>query len=402
MHLASKNKYFYDNMQMKRINSIDITRGLVMVIMALDHVRDFMHSTSMSQSPTNLQTTTTLLFMTRWVTHLCAPTFVFLSGVSAYISFKRKNNLSESRAFLLKRGIWLVILEFTFINFALWYDIHFRLMIMEVISAIGLSFIVLSFLLKLSSRTIGIIGLIIIFCHNLLQGINIPSNPVAIFFSSVLFRPFMMNITPDLSFFTAYPLVPWLGIMLSGFACGEFFEISSEKRNKVFLRIGLATLSLFTIIRFINLYGDPSVWSKQKSVLFTFLSFINTTKYPPSLLFILLFLGIMFLILFISEKLNNRFTGILEVYGRVPLFYFVIHLFIIHSLMFVLLFLQGFGTKDLLFGVFNNGRPKTGGGVDLPAIYVIWLCIVVLLYPLCKWYGRYKSEHRENQLLRYL
>lgn len=387
---------------MKRINSIDITRGLVMVIMALDHVRDFMHTASMSQSPTDLQTTTTLLFMTRWVTHLCAPTFVFLSGVSAYISFKRNNNVSESRAFLLKRGIWLVILEFTFINFALWYDIHFRLMIMEVISAVGLSFIVLSLLLKLSSRTIGIIGLIIIFCHNLLQGISIPSNPIAVFCSSVFFRPFMMKVTSGFSFYTAYPLIPWLGIMLTGFACGEFFEIPAEKRNKIFLRIGLGALSLFAIIRFINIYGDPSVWAHQKSALFTFLSFINTTKYPPSLLFILLFLGIMFLILFISEKFNNRFTGILSVYGRVPLFYFIIHLFIIHSLMFAMLFLQGFGSKDMIFGAFNNGRPKIDGGVELPAIYLIWLSIVVLLYPVCKWFGRYKFEHKENQLLRYM
>lgn len=387
---------------MKRINSIDITRGLVMVIMALDHVRDFMHTTSMNQSPTDMQTTTTLLFMTRWVTHLCAPTFVFLSGVSAYLSFRRNNNIPESKAFLLKRGIWLVILEFTFINFALWYDIHFRLMIMEVIAAIGLSFIVLSFLLKVPSRIIGIAGLLIIFCHNLLQGIPIPENPISIFFSSILFRPFMMKISPGFSFFTAYPLISWLGIMLAGFASGELFEIPAEKRNKIFLRIGLAALSLFVIIRFINIYGDPSLWAHQKSALFTFLSFINTTKYPPSLLFTLLFLGITFLVVFISDKVNNRFTEILSVYGRVPLFYFIIHLFIIHSLMFVMLFLQGFGSKDLLFGVFNNGRPKTGGGVELPVIYIIWLSVVLILYPVCKWYGRYKDEHKENKYLRYL
>jgi uncharacterized membrane protein len=387
---------------MKRIQSIDITRGFVMVIMALDHVRDFMHITSMSQNPTDLQTTTTLLFMTRWVTHLCAPTFVFLSGVSAYISFKRHNNMSESRAFLLKRGIWLVILEFTFINFALWYDIHFRLLIMEVISAIGLSFIVLSFLLKLPSRTIGIIGLVFIFSHNLLQGISIPSNNIVVFFTSVLFRPSLLQLSPGFSFYTAYPLIPWLGIMLAGFACGEIFEIPSEKRNKIFLRLAFAALILFTVIRFINIYGDPSRWSAQKSSLFTFLSFINTTKYPPSLLFILLFLGIMFIVLFISEKINNRFTEILSVYGRVPLFYFVIHLFIIHSLMFAMLFIQGFDSSNLQFGIFNNGRPKTGGGVGLISIYLIWLGVVVLMYPVCKWYGRYKSEHAGNNLLRYL
>jgi len=373
-----------------------------MVIMALDHVRDFMHTTSMSQSPTDLQTTTTLLFMTRWVTHLSAPTFVFLSGVSAYIAFKKNNNISESRSYLFKRGIWLVILEFTFINFALWFDIHFRFMIMEVISAIGLSFIVLSLLLKLPSRTIGIIGLLIIFCHNILQTVTIPANSITIFFSSILFRPFLMQITPGFSFFTAYPLVPWLGIMLAGFACGEFFEIPVERRTKIFLRIGLVTLSLFTIIRVINIYGDPSKWAIQKSFLFTILSFINTTKYPPSLLFILLFLGITFLVLFISEKMNNRFSEFLMVYGRVPLFYFVIHLFIIHSLMFIMLRIQGYGNSEMLFGAFNNGRPKTGGGVELPLIYLIWLSVVLLLYPVCKWYGRYKSEHKEIKFLRYL
>jgi uncharacterized membrane protein len=389
-------------MDAKRINSIDITRGLVMVIMALDHVRDFMHSTSMSQDPTNLQTTTTLLFMTRWVTHLCAPTFVFLSGVSAFISYRRSMNISENRAFLFKRGIWLIVLEFTFINFALWFDIHFRFMIMEVISAIGLSFIVLSFMLKLPSRIIGITGLIIIFSHNLLQGITIPSNPLAISITSVLFRSFMIQIGPNFSMFTAYPLIPWLGIMLTGFACGEFFDLSSEKRKKIFLRLGLAALSIFVIIRFTNIYGDPSRWSMQKSPLFTFLSFINLTKYPPSLLFILLFLGLAFLALFITEKLNNRFCNILTVYGRVPLFYFIIHLFIIHSLMFVMLYIQGFSNKDLLFGALKNGRPATGGGVQLPLIYLIWLSVVLFLYPVCKWYGSYKSLHKENMLLRYL
>jgi uncharacterized membrane protein len=387
---------------MKRITSIDTARGLVMVIMALDHVRDFMHKTSMTQSPTNLQTTTTLLFMTRWVTHLCAPTFVFLSGVSAYISFKRTENFSESRAFLLKRGLWLVILEFTVINFALWYDIHFRLLLMEVISVIGLSFIVLSFLLKLPSRIIGIAGIVLIFSHDLLQGIPVPANPVSNFLTSIFFRPELTQITPGLSFYTAYPLIPWLGIMLAGFACGEIFDLPEEKRGRIFLKSGLAILSIFFIIRLINVYGDPSVWKQQKSALFTFLSFINTTKYPISLLFTLLFLGIMFLILFISDKVKNRFTEILSVYGRVPLFYFIIHLFIIHSLMFAMLCLHGFGSKDLLFGAFKNGRPGVDGGVGLTIIYLIWLSVVVLLYPVCKWYGKYKSKHTDIKFLRYL
>ena len=373
-----------------------------MVIMALDHVRDFMHTTSMSQSPTDLQTTTVTLFMTRWITHLCAPTFVFLSGVSAYIAFKRNNNFTETRRFLLTRGIWLVILEFTVINFALWFDMHFRFEILEVISAIGLSFIFLGLILKLPSRVIGIAGLIIIFGHNLLLGINVTANPAISFIFSVLFRPSLFQVTPGFSIYTAYPVIPWLGIMLVGFACGEFFEIPDEKRKKIFLMMGLSTLVLFIIIRFINIYGDPAPWAKQKSALFAFLSFINTTKYPPSLLFTLMILGITFLLLFISEKVKNKFTEILSVYGKVPLFYFVVHLYIIHSMMFIMLLLQGYKGKDLLFGVFNNGRPKTGGGVDLAVIYLIWLVVVIMLYPVCKWYGTYKSEHKQNKFLRYI
>ncbi len=361
-----------------------------------------MHTTALSQSSTNLQTTTALLFMTRWITHLCAPAFVFLAGVSAFISLKRSNNFKETRSFLLKRGIWLVILEFTFINFALWFDIHFRFMIMEVISAIGLSFIVLSFLLKLPSRTIGILGLILIFGHDLLQLAAVPSNPVTGFLTSVLFRPSLLQISEGFSAYTAYPLIPWLGIMLAGFACGEFFEMPAEKRTKIFLRIGRALISLFVIIRFINIYGDPLKWSVQKSALFTFLSLINTTKYPVSLLFTLLFIGITFLVLYLSEKVENRFTAILSIYGKVPLFYFTIHLFLIHSLMFVMLFMQGFKGSDLVFGAFKNGRPKTGGGVNLAFIYLIWVGVVAVLYPFCKWYARYKSENRENRLLKYL
>jgi uncharacterized membrane protein len=386
----------------KRIDSIDVTRGFVMVIMALDHVRDFMHRTSMSQSPTNLQSTSVILFMTRWITHLCAPTFVFLSGLSAYIAFKRNNNFSETRRFLITRGIWLVILELTVVNFALWFDVHFRFEILEVISAIGFGFIILGFMIKLPSRLIGITGLVIIFGHNLLQGVNLPANSALTFIFSFLFRPSLFQLTSGFSLYTGYSVVPWLGIMFTGFACGELFDMKAEKRNRILLSTGMSILVLFILIRFLNIYGDPAQWAKQKTALFTFLSFINTTKYPPSLLFTLMILGITFLLLFISEKVKNKFTGILEVYGRVPLFYFIIHLYIIHSTMLVMLFVQGFKWKDLLFGPFNNGRPKTGGGVDLAVVYIMWLAVVILMYPVCKWYGKYKAEHKDNKLLRYL
>ena len=366
---------------MKRFTNIDFTRGLVMVIMALDHVREFIHRTSMTQDPTNLETTTAILFLTRWVTHLCAPAFIFLAGISAFISMRRKNNLNESRKFLLTRGIWLLFLEFAVINFALWFDIQYRLFIMEVIGAIGFSFILLSFLLRLPSRVIGIIGIFLIIIQNFIQGISAPSNPAMAFIFSALFHPGLTQLTQEHSIYIAYPLISWLGIMLTGFSFGELFDFDPEKRRKIFLHSGIAVLSTFVIIRATNLFGDTSDWSLQKNWLFTFLSFINLSKYPPSLLFTFLFTGIAMIILSVSGNSKSRFSGMISVYGRVPLFYFIIHLFVIHAAMFLVLFIQGFGTNDFVFGAFKNGRPETGGGTGLAVVYIIWIALILLFIP---------------------
>jgi uncharacterized membrane protein len=387
---------------MKRINSIDTTRGIVMIIMALDHVRDFMHKTSLTEDPTNLQTTTGLLFFTRWITHLCAPAFIFLSGISAYLSFKRKNDLRASRRFLLTRGIWLVLLEITVVNFALWFDIQFRLELLEVISAIGFSFIILSLLLSLPSRTIGITGLVLIFSHNLLQGLPLPENTILKVLFSVLFRPGLLQITTEMAVFTAYPVIPWLGIMLTGFGFGELFMIPEKKRKEFLLLAGVTALSLGIILRYFNIYGDPNSWTIQKSSLFTALSFINVTKYPPSLLFTLFFVGLTLILLYLTEGRENKVSKIISVFGKVPLFYFIIHLYLIHILMFIMLYMQGFKSADFVFGLFSNGRPKESGGVDIQYIYLIWIGVVALLYPVCKWYGTYKFNHTELKFLRYL
>jgi uncharacterized membrane protein len=387
---------------MKRISSIDTARGLVMIIMALDHVRDFLHTASLTQDPTNLETTTAILFFTRWITHLCAPAFVFLSGISAFLFFKNNKDLSGSRKFFFTRGIWLIVLEFTLVNFALWFDVNFRLLLMEVISAIGLSFVVLSLLLKLPTRVVGIAGVVIIFTHNLLQFIPLPTQPAIVFLASVLFRPNLLQLTSGTAFFTAYPLVPWLGILLAGFGAGEFFEIEPEKRKSILLRTGISILVLFTILRLLNFYGDPVKWTAQAKPFFTFLSFLNVTKYPPSLLFTLLFIGIVLLILRFSWTGQNRVNKILSVYGRVPLFYFIIHLFLIHGLMFIVLYIQGFKINDFVFGVFKNGRPEAANGVSLAVVYLIWISVVLILYPVCKWYGNYKMNNPDNWLLKYL
>ena len=385
---------------MKRISSIDILRGIVMIIMALDHTRDLMHTSSLTQNPLDLTTTTPLLFFTRWITHLCAPTFVFLSGTSAWLSFKNKNNFAESRNFLLTRGLWLIVLEFTLVNFGLWFDLHFGTFIFDVIATIGFGFIVLALLLKASPKTIGIIGLVIICCHNLIQLLPMINGPL-IKIPALFFVPGALSISSSTTFVMAYPPIPWLGVMLLGFALGRLFEISQLKRKKIFLKIGTGALMLFVIIRFINLYGDSFRWTAQKNGLYTFLSFINITKYPPSLIFCLVTLGIMFIILSFIEGIKNKYTDIAIVFGRTPLFYFVVHWYIIHPLMFVMVFLQGFKRSDLIFG-FNFGRPKTGSGVELWAIYLIWIGVVIMMYPLCKWYGKYKEKHTEKKWLRYL
>lgn len=372
-----------------------------MVIMALDHVREYFHLTSMSQDPLNLANTTGALFFTRWITHLCAPSFVFLAGVSAYLSMKRRKNISSSRKFLLTRGIWLIILEFTLINFALWFDIRFSLLIMEVIAAIGFSFIVLSLFIGLNSRITGAVGIVLIFAHDLLTGFNPGNGPFSIFFN-VLFKPGMTQIFKGTAFFTAYPVIPWLGIMLTGFACGEFFRNSQERRKKIFLQSGLFCIILFIAIRFANYYGDPSPWVKQENPFFTLLSFINVSKYPPSLLFTLLFIGLTFIMLYLAELSDNFFANFLTVYGKVPFFYFIVHLYLIHALMFVMLFLQGFGPGDFVFGAFSNGRPKEGGGIGLTGTYLVWIGVVAVMYPLSLWYGRMKEKHRSVAILRYI
>ena len=372
-----------------------------MIIMALDHVREFMHNGTYSPDPTNLQTTTAFLFLTRWITHICAPSFVFLAGTSAWLSFRKRNNPAETRKFLLTRGIVLIVLEITLINFALWFDIRFRLILLEVIAAIGFGLIILALMLRVPVYLTAVTGLLIILLHNLMPQ-SLTTEPAPGLIYSILFTPGLTQVSSGLSLYVAYPVMPWAGILLTGFATGRLFEIEPARRNRIFLITGISLLILFTALRFLNGYGDPSVWTQQKTGFFTFLSFINTTKYPPSLLFTIFFTGLMFLVITASGRINKRFRDTVSVFGRVPFFYFVIHLYLIHLAMFAILFLQGFSTGDFQFGVFRNGRPDEVSGVSLGIIYIIWAGIVLLLYPVCRWYSRYKAEHSNIRILRYL
>ena len=367
-----------------------------MIIMALDHVRDMMHVNAITQSPTNLATTTPALFFTRWITYLCAPVFVFLAGTSAYISFKNKNNVLQSRKFLLQRGFWLILLEFTLVNFALFFDPGFHLFIFEVIAAIGFGFIILALLLKLPAKTISIIGLVIICCHNLATVIPLAETSL---FKKILmpfFGPGALPLFAGKTFIMGYPPIPWLGIMLVGFASGKLFELPADKRKKLFIKTGLAALLLFVVIRFINVYGDSVQWAHQKNTTYTFLSFMNVSKYPPSLVFCLVTLGIMFLILAFTEQVKNKLLDFALAYGRVPLFYFLVHFYLIHCIMIGLLFVQGFSWQQMDFASGSFGRPKgLESGVPLGVIYFIWIAVVLVLYKPCVWYGRYKATHTQ-------
>ncbi|MGV3541498.1 MAG: DUF1624 domain-containing protein [Rufibacter sp.] len=385
-----------------RVSSIDVVRGLAIVIMALDHARDLLHTTALVEDPLSFDTTTPALFLTRWVTHFCAPTFVFLAGTSAYLALKSHGDVGQAQKFLLSRGLWLMVLEVTVISFAIWFDIQFRTMMLQVIFAIGFGFVVLGLLLRLPSRVIGGIGLVIILLHNLLPQIGPAETQAGKFLYSLLFRQGFFPFASGPAVLVAYPLIPWLGILLLGSGFGEVFQKEAANRRKILLVTGFLVLVTFVVLRYFHLYGDPSPWSPQSTPVFTFLSFLNVTKYAPSLQYILLFLGIMFLLLGLLNLANNPVTRFFSTFGRVPLFFYILHWYLIHTAMLVMVLLQGVQWQDLPFGVFEFGRPKTGVGLELPYLYLFWVGLVLFLYPACRWYSRYKRAHPEKKWLRYL
>ncbi|MEO7140868.1 MAG: heparan-alpha-glucosaminide N-acetyltransferase domain-containing protein [Ferruginibacter sp.] len=387
---------------MKRLQSIDLIRGAVMIIMALDHVRDLMHVNSLTQIPTNLATTTPLLFFTRFITYFCAPTFVFLAGTSAFLNFKRYNNLLVTRKYLISRGLALIFIEFTIVNFGMFFDLGFHTFIFEVIATIGFGFVILGLLLPVPSKVLGIIGLLIIFTHNLYPMLPFDKGSAIGTIISQFFLPGATPFGPRV-FVMAYPPIPWLGIMLCGFATGNIFALPVPKRKEIFLWVGVSALVVFAIVRYLNFYGDPLPFTVQPTTVYTSLSFINLTKYPPSLLFCLVTLGILFIAFAtFSGSANNKIAGVLSVYGKTPMFYFLVHFYLIHVLMVVMLFIQGFHWTDLNFASGNFGRSKNvKSGLGLGAVYLLWLFVVIALYKPCMWYAKYKATHK-HWWLRYI
>lgn len=390
-----------------RIESIDVLRGIVMIIMALDHTREFFHIGAYTADPLDLATTTPILYFTRWITHFCAPIFVFLSGTSIYLQSLRKTP-QELRTFLLKRGLWLIAIEWVVMSFALTFNPFYNVIVFQVIWCIGITMVAMSLLLRLPFKAILALGLIIVLGHNLLDipesAEGFKANLVWMFFH----RAGVFPLGGGYSLFILYPFLPWMGLMFLGYCAGVFFSsnYSPEQRGRILTRLGLGIVLLFVVLRFVNIYGNPAPWSAQKNAALTLLSFLNLNKYPPSLLYMCMTIGPALLMLAGLERMNNGVTRVLRTYGRTAFFYYLIHFYLIHLISTICFFARGHSLGEAIGFATKNQFPflfvMPGEGVNLTLTYLIWVLIVAGLYPLCKWYDRYKTGHPEKWWLSYL
>jgi uncharacterized membrane protein len=387
-----------------RIESIDILRGVVMVIMALDHVRDYFHYGSFFIDPTNLQTTTPLLFFTRFITNFCAPVFVFLSGTSAFLYGSNKSKPALFK-FLFTRGIWLIFLEIVVNTFIWTFDATYSLQIIQVIFAIGFSMICLSFLIYLPKKVILLVGIILIAGHNALDNIVMQGQSFQSIIWYFLHQDNALVYGSNHMVILHYPLIPWIGLMALGYLFGSFYQkdFDVSLRKKWLLRLGLGSLFLFVILRGFNVYGDLMPWSVQDTTTKSILSFFKVTKYPPSLLFLCITLGPAMLFLYAFENIKNKITDFFLVFGRVPLFYYFLHMLVIHILAIIGILIFGGNWQDMIVTgkSFMNETLKTYG-YSLFIVYVVWISVVLLLYPLCKKYMTYKANNKDKWWLSYL
>lgn len=378
----------------QRIESIDLLRGLVMVIMALDHVRDYVHfGSAAGRNPLDLETTSFWFFMTRWITHYCAPIFVFLAGTSIFLMSQKKTR-KELSFFLLTRGLFLIFIELSLVTLGWTMDIQYRFLVFQVIGAIGASMVLMSALLFLPSHLIWMLGLVMVGFHNAFDSWNyLADDPKWGFLVSIAHVFHIFEFTPNLSFGVIYPVLPWLGIMMCGYGLGNLYRSNfpAEKRKKYLIALGTAAILLFILLRFPNLYGDSKLWSGQATALFSLLSFVNTSKYPPSLLYALMTLGPALVFLAFSEKISGRVSQIFLVFGRVPMFYYLLHIYLIRLVSYLLLVFSGLQNAkpndDTPFGL------PDGFGVSLAETYALWILVVFLLYFPCRWYMGYKGRN---------
>ncbi|MGC4055483.1 MAG: heparan-alpha-glucosaminide N-acetyltransferase domain-containing protein [Paludibaculum sp.] len=387
-----------------RLDSIDALRGAVMIIMALDHLRDFLHAAAFVFSPENLARTTPAIFFTRWITHFCAPVFMFTAGLGAFLVYQRLGDQSALSRYLWKRGLWLIVLELIAVRLAFAFSLTEGLLVLEVLWALGWSMILLGGLVRLPMRVLAILSVAVICLHNALDPVQGALSRSLGWVWNVLHQP---GVIPPQSpvLLLAYPLIPWFAVMSAGFCFGSVMVKEPEVRQRWMVRMGTAATVAFVVLRMVNIYGNPAPWSSQGSAVMTVVSFLNVLKYPPSLDFLLMTLGPALLALSVLDRMRFRPLNPLLVFGRVPLFYFLLHLYLIHLLAVVLALIR-YGQAAFLFHPLPSmGGPAelypAGYGYSLPAVYAAWIGLVAALYPVCVWYGRLKSTRR-SWWLRYL
>jgi uncharacterized membrane protein len=379
----------------KRIRSIDLLRGLAIVLMALDHTRDFFGASG----PNPRDIADPAVFLTRWITHFCAPAFIFLAGTSAYLYGRRKRSAGQLSWFLLTRGLWLIFIELTLVRFGWNLTFDSKLFFAGVIWVIGASMIVLAGLVFLPQRAIAAIALVMIAGHNLLDGIRADHFGNLGWLWNLLHQPGRIHIGTQSEFLVAYTLVPWADVMAMGYAFGPVFKLDLSARRHLLLWAGAALIAGFVLLRATNLYGDPAPWGVQDTSLATLSSFINCEKYPPSLLYLMMTLGPALVLLALFEYAHGRIADWHTTFGRVPFFFYVVHLPIIHALAVGLAWFT-VGDAGFMFGHAIPLKPP-GYGLGLPGVYAVWVFVLVMLYPLCRWFAALKRS-RQDWWLSYL
>ncbi|MCF0061774.1 heparan-alpha-glucosaminide N-acetyltransferase domain-containing protein [Dyadobacter chenwenxiniae] len=403
MSTISKSAYPINNqeplaLKSKRIYAIDLLRGIVMIVMALDHVRDYFHVDAFFYSPTDLTQTNVALFFTRLITHFCAPIFIFLAGISACL-YGAKRSRKQLSFFLLIRGIWLILAECFIVTFEWTFNPSYPYFNLAVIWVTGVSMVFMSAIIYLNKKVISVVGILLIAGHNLLDNVNVPGGGFGSFLWALIHEPGYFTFG-NFSFSVRYALLPWLGIMATGYAVGNLYlsNYHSAKRRATFIYVGLGAMVLFVILRCNNWYGDAAHWSLQKSGLLSLLSFLNVSKYPPSLLYALMTLGPALTFLALIEKPSGKWSSVVSVFGRVPMFYYLAHLYLIHMMAMGAAVLSGYEWADMILTTsVNNAIALKGYGFNLPIVYIIWIAVVLILYPICKKFDQYKRANQSTK-----
>lgn len=368
-----------------RLASIDVLRGIVIVIMALDHVRAYF--TDVRFDPLDPAQSNLLLYFTRWITNYCAPVFVFLAGTSAYL-IRKRNTAAQTAQFLATRGLWLIVLEMTLITMSWTFNLDYTNgPILQVIWAIGVSMLFLAAMVRLRWYEVGAIGIAICVLHNLFESVPMPQSDG---WSMVWSLLYVKGPTPIA--FVYYPLIPWIGVMAMGYALGVVFDLDAARRRRTLVWLGTGAIVAFLVLRLLNGYGDPDPWSVQGDAARTLMSFLDVEKYPPSLMYILVTLGPALLLLAAFENVRGPATRRFAVFGRVPLCFYVLHLPVIHLAAGLTALAAGYGTHVLTRSFMDF--PATWG-LGLGWVYAIWAMVVLALYPICKAFADIKRRRRD-------